>query len=216
MRVNIIQQIIIIPEPVSIKITSGKFFLTETTSIFSDPKLNEVSIYLKNTIQASTSFQLQIKDLGGRSGNDDSISLKLIDDHILLGEEGYNLIIKPQKTIISANTPAGIFYGIQTLRQLLPPYIEDEISIDNGTWEIPCAEIIDYPRFSWRGYMLDEARHFHGRTVVKKLLDICAFLKINVFHWHLSDDQGFRIEIKQYPNLTEIGSKRNETQVGGF
>ncbi len=108
MRVNIIQQIIIIPEPVSIKITSGKFSLNETTSIFSDPKLKEVSIYLKNTIQSSTRFQLQIKDLGGRSGNDDSISLKLIDDNIIIGEEGYHLKINPQKTIISEVVLAAI------------------------------------------------------------------------------------------------------------
>lgn len=213
---NIIQRIIIIPEPISIKITSGKFFLTETTLILSDPKLKEVSEYLKNLIQPSTGFQLQIKDLNHRSGNNDLIFLKLIDEDIQIGEEGYNLIINPQKTIISAKTPAGIFYGIQTLRQLLPPFIENDEHIDNGTWEIPCLEIIDYPRFSWRGYMLDEARHFHGKSVVKKLLGICALLKINVFHWHLSDDQGFRIQIKKYPNLTEIGSKRNETQVGGF
>ncbi len=213
---NIIQRIIIIPEPVSIKITSGKFILTETTSILSDPKLKEVSEYLKNLIQPSTGFQLQIKDLNSRSGNDDSISLKLIDEDTQIGDEGYNLIINPQKTIISAKTPAGIFYGIQTLRQLLPPSIENDEHIDNGNWEIHCLEIIDYPRFPWRGYMLDEARHFHGIQVVKKLLDVCALLKINVFHWHLSDDQGWRLEIKKYPNLTKIGSKRNETQVGGF
>jgi hexosaminidase len=214
--VNIINQIYIIPEPVSIRINSEKFNITETTSIFSDPKLDVVSKYLKNLIQSVTSFQLGIKDLNQLTEDNDLIILKLIDEDIQIGEEGYYIEITSQKTMVSANTALGVFYGIQTLRQLLPPSIESNTRFIDGTWELPCLEIVDFPRFSWRGYMLDEARHFHGKSVVKKLLDICALLKINVFHWHLSDDQGFRIEVKKYPRLTEIGSKRNETQVGGF
>jgi len=83
-------------------------------------------------------------------------------------------------------------------------------------WEIPCLKMEDYPRFPWRGYMLDEARHFHGKDVVMRILDFMALLKLNKFHWHLTDDQGWRIEIKKYPNLTKIGSKREETHVGGL
>lgn len=132
-----------------------------------------------------------------------------------LGSEGYTLEIMPLKIKISAMNPAGVFYGIQTLRQLLPIEIESRKIVKNVEWEIPCLKIEDYPRFAWRGYMLDEARHFHGKEVVKKILDFIAFFKMNRFHWHLTDDQGWRIEIKNYPKLTEIGSKREETQVGG-
>ncbi len=132
-----------------------------------------------------------------------------------LGSEGYTLEIMPLKIKISAMNPAGVFYGIQTLRQLLPIEIESRKIVKNVEWEIPCLKIEDYPRFAWRGYMLDEARHFHGKEVVKKILDFLAFFKMNRFHWHLTDDQGWRIEIKNYPKLTEIGSKREETQVGG-
>jgi hexosaminidase len=132
-----------------------------------------------------------------------------------LGSEGYTLEIMPLKIKISAMNPAGVFYGIQTLRQLVPVEIESRKIVKNVEWEIPCLKIEDYPRFPWRGYMLDEARHFHGKEVVKKILDLIASFKMNRFHWHLTDDQGWRIEIKNYPKLTEIGSKREETQVGG-
>ena len=210
-----ITNIAIIPEPVSVNISLKKFVLTENTLIFSDHNLIKLSDYLKNLISPATGFKLEKFDYNNAPKSEKSISLFLLDKANNLGSEGYSLEITPSRIEISAKTPAGVFYGIQTLRQLLPIEIESKKITKNVEWEISCLKIEDYPRFSWRGYMLDEARHFHGKKVVKRLLDLLALFKMNRFHWHLTDDQGWRIDIKKYPRLTEIGSKRVETQVGG-
>lgn len=129
------------------------------------------------------------------------ISLKL--DPLLrsaLGNEGYRLSVRPDRVEMRAAEPNGIFYAIQTFRQLL-----------RGEGELcgaPCVEIEDAPRFSWRGFMLDEGRFFQGEETVTRLLDLMALEKLNVFHWHLTEDQGWRVEIKRYPELTRIGSVR--------
>lgn len=209
-----IQNINIIPEPVSLKISTEKFILTEGTGIYSDHELLKLSEYLKNILFPATGYNLIVKEIKEKIGNSTSINLKLTGSEGELEFEGYNIEVSSKDININAPNPVGIFYGIQTLRQLLPPEIENNIRVEDIEWQIPCLELIDFPRFSWRGYMLDEARHFHGKTVVKKMLDLMALLKLNKFHWHLTDDQGWRIEIKKYPKLTEIGSKRGETQVG--
>jgi len=216
MSVNLIPKIAIIPKPASLSISSGKFTLTEKTIIFSDQNLSKISKFLKNLIYKATGFNIEIREFNG-SGTKikNSIILSIIEDNSNLGTEGYLISVSPLEVKISAKNPAGIFYGIQTLRQLLPVDIESNTIINNVEWEIPCITIKDFPRFSWRGYMLDEGRHFHGKEVVKRLLDLMALLKMNIFHWHLTEDQGWRIEIKSCPKLTEIGSKREETQVGG-
>ena len=126
--------------------------------------------------------------------------------HADLGDEGYRLSVSPGGVVIRAATAAGAFYAGQTLRQLLPPRSEHE----GGEVEhsIPCVEIEDGPRFTWRGCMLDEGRSFHGTETVKLLLDLMALHKLNVFHWHLTEDQGWRIEIRAYPRLTTVGALR--------
>lgn len=126
-----------------------------------------------------------------------------------IGAEGYRLNIGSKQVVISAGKSAGFFYGLQTLRQLLPPDPVGEISL-------PCLSIIDQPRFEWRGFMLDEARHFFGVETVKRVLDWLAFFKINRFHWHLTDYQGWRVEIKQFPRLTEVGGRRDGSQRRSF
>jgi hexosaminidase len=211
-----IQNITIIPEPVSYKKLSEKFSLNETTIIYSDLELLEISEYLRNFLFPATGFNLIIKQLNEKDDKGNSITLNLIDGNDQLGNEGYFLQINPKEVIISAKNPAGAFYGIQTLRQLLPIEIESKKIIKNNIWNIASVEIEDFPRFLWRGYMLDEARHFHGKEGVLKILNWMALLKLNIFHWHLTDDQGWRIEIKKYPNLTETGSKRQGTQIGGY
>lgn len=123
-------------------------------------------------------------------------------------KEGYELVVSDEKVKITSSTAVGVFYGIQTLRQLIVK--------DKERWSIPEVYIKDYPAFSWRAFMLDEARAFKGKEVVFLLLDEMARLKMNVFHWHLTDDQGWRIEIKKYPRLTEIGAWRDSTQIGGY
>ncbi|TET61002.1 MAG: beta-N-acetylglucosaminidase [Promethearchaeota archaeon] len=214
---NSIKGINIIPEPVSMTISTGKFTLTNKTTIYTDKDLLKISEFLKVLIRPATGFNLKIKEYkGSKNFSENSIILQLTDNNINLGSEGYLLSVTSQQVNITAKNPAGIFYGIQTLRQLLPVEIESKKIINNVEWEIYCLTIEDFPRFSWRGYMLDEARHFHGKEVVKKLLELMALIKINIFHWHLTNDQGWRIEIKKYPKLTKIGSKREETQVGGL
>lgn len=127
-----------------------------------------------------------------------------------LGPEGYTLTVDRKGVLIEGAAPSGVFYGLQTLRQLIQ---EDSAT---GEKQIPRLFILDKPAFAWRAFMLDEARHFKGGDVVKQLLDEMAALKMNTFHWHLTDDQGWRIEIKKYPLLTEVGSKRDSTEVGGW
>ena len=128
-----------------------------------------------------------------------------------LGEEGYELTIAPDGVTITAAGPAGLFYGVQTLRQLLPPQIE-QATAQAGPWTLPAGTIRDTPRFEWRGAMLDVARHFFGVADVKRYIDLLAYYKLNRLHLHLSDDQGWRIAINSWPNLAEYGGS---TQVGG-
>ncbi len=118
--------------------------------------------------------------------------------------EAYSLSVNKTRITIKGNTPAGCFHGIQSLKQL--------ITLENGQLMVQQAEIVDYPNFAWRSYMLDEARHFYGKEFVMRLLDELSALKINKFHWHLTDDAGWRIEIKQYPKLTEVGAFRKNTE----
>jgi hexosaminidase len=115
---------------------------------------------------------------------------------------------------IAAPGTAGVFYGIQSLRQLLPIEIEERRLVPGISWNIPCLEITDAPRFAWRGFMLDEGRHFQGKEAILRILGLMALQKLNIFHWHLTDDQGWRIEIKKYPRLTAIGSHRPGTRNG--
>jgi hexosaminidase len=129
-----------------------------------------------------------------------------------MANESYVLEITGKGIEIAASEPAGLFYGTQSLIQLIAAYTHMQNTVSGV--EIPCVKIVDAPRFSWRAFMLDEARYFKGMDQVKMLLDEMAALKMNVFHWHLTDDQGWRIEIKKYPRLTEIGSRRKSTQVG--
>ncbi len=180
------------------------------------PKLNNIAKYLKDLIFPSTGFNLTITDLNTNLAKSNVIYLNLNEKASDLNEEGYSLNVNKERILLSALKPVGIFYGIQTIRQLLPIEIEKKKEISDIEWTIPSIDIKDYPRFSWRGYMLDEGRHFLGKEAVKHMLDLMALFKMNVFHWHLTEDQGWRIEIKKYPLLTEVGSVREKTQIGGF
>jgi hexosaminidase len=145
-------------------------------------------------------------DDGPFAGDDDAITLTLDDANATLGDEGYELHVTPERITVRAQKPAGLFYGSHTLQQLLasPP--------------IPALRMVDRPRFTWRGLMLDEARHFFGKEFVKRVLDLLAQHKLNVFHWHLCDDQGWRLEIKKRPRLTEVGAWRggDGQRYGGY
>ena len=215
LRVIIIKNIAIIPEPVKTLSNDGEFLLTKDTNIISDKNLVDLSQYLKKLFLPATGFDLHTQLIEENFIDNNAIRLEITDNYELNSSEGYYLEITPRAIVIAARAPAGVFYGIQTLRQLFPVELESKQIVNNINWKVSCGKIEDHPRFPWRGYMLDEARHFHGKEVVKKILDIMALLKLNKFHWHLTDDQGWRIEIKKYPKLTEIGSKREESQIGG-
>ena len=135
-----------------------------------------------------------------------------------LAAEGYRLDVNPCKVVIEAARPAGFFYALQTLQQLLPSRAvmagAKTCCTATTQWTLPSVSITDAPRFGWRGFMLDEGRHFYGKEEIKKLLDVMAAYKLNRFHWHLTEDQGWRIEIKKYPKLTEVGAWRNSKVLG--
>src|SRR5262249_5033233 len=131
-----------------------------------------------------------------------------------LGPEGYTLDVRPGRVVARAPELAGLFYAVQTMRQLLPPAIFREAPAGETAWSMPAVTIEDYPRFAWRGAHLDVGRHFVPKEFVRKYIDLIALHKLNTFHWHLTEDQGWRLEIKQYPKLTEIGAWRKETLIG--
>ncbi len=199
-------QPLIIPCPEQVEIQEGVFLLTNKTNIISQKSTSDEAKYLANILKKGFNETSKIKTRG--TGINLTIDKKLSSE---LGDEGYSLIVNPESISIKSPTRTGIFYGIQSLRQLLPAEFEYN-TCTKSEIEIPCVTIKDKPRFGWRAFMLDEARHFQGMKTVKDLLDQMALLKMNVFHWHLTDDQGWRIEIKKYPKLTSVGAYRNDTQ----
>ncbi len=202
---SVIGQIRIIPQPNEIQYGKGSFLLSQNIQIVIKNETSEEAAYLSDVLK--NDFNRNVKTNHEGKGIQLSVNSKLEPD---LGEEGYQLSIKKDNILIQAAHPTGVFYGIQSLRQII---LQSEIEKRGRTvYKIPTLKITDRPTFVWRDFMLDESRHFKGKNTVKKLLDQMALLKMNVFHWHLTDDQGWRIEIKKYPKLTEIGSKRKDTQ----
>jgi len=202
----------IIPQPVEMKETGGTFILTSNAKIFySDEVARHPAEMLAQYLRPATGFALPVKKKNRSDSVKGAIVLQISKD-TTLDKEGYELVVTDQVSI-KAQEAAGLFYGGQTLRQLLPPDIFSATRVSRD-WTIPGVEIRDFPRFEWRGLMLDVARHFMPPKTVKKFIDTMALHKLNTFHWHLTDDQGWRIEIKKYPKLTEIGAWRDETVIG--
>ena len=203
----------IIPKPLSATPTNSSFRLSDKTVVYykeSSAGLKPVATYLTSLLNPSTGYDIQVKSID-KSPSSNSIFLAIIDSNANLGDEGYEIIIEEDLITINAHQAAGIFYGVQTLRQLLPAKIESGSPVE-GPWEIATGTITDKPSYVYRGAMLDVARHFFQVEEVKRYIDHMAAYKLNYLHLHLSDDQGWRIEIKSWPNLTEHGGK---TQVGG-
>jgi len=200
------QGISIVPLPADIEEGKEEFVLVSRgTRIIADEKVSAEANYLSELLGPYT---VGMQGKSGVSSTGKAIFLKLDGDRATLGNEGYTLSVTTDRIEISAAAPAGIFYGIQTLRQLIPPEIEKEDNVAGPDLLVPCVEISDHPRFEWRGIMIDPARHFLPVDFVLKLIDVMALYKFNRLHIHLTDDQGWRLEIKKYPELTEIGSKR--------
>ncbi len=194
----------VIPEPVSMSVQTGYFTLSDRVSIGapSQPEVLYVIDYLKNKIGKATGYNVV-----SNTASDANIQLLLnAKRDTVLSKEGYVLTVTPEKVTIKANDAAGLFYGVQTFMQLLPKEIESKTVVKNVSWQAPCVEITDYPRFGWRGLMLDVSRHFFTKEEVEDFVDNMVKYKFNILHMHLTDDEGWRIEIKSYPNLTKKGA----------
>ncbi|MEA4840050.1 MAG: family 20 glycosylhydrolase [Bacteroidales bacterium] len=205
----------IIPEPVSVVKKTGDFVLGKKVVVLApaNKELDRTIAFLKQKLSTATGSEVNVK--ASKSGLK-SIRLVLNDKvNPILGEEGYTLSVTPQKVVIKANKPAGLFYGAQSFIQLFPPEIESKDLVKNVSWKVPAVEITDYPRMGWRGLMLDVARHFFTVDEVKQYIDVMARYKYNMLHLHLTDDEGWRIEIESLPRLTEVGAWRVE-KIGNF
>jgi hexosaminidase len=200
----------IIPQPEKITPQSGFFAVGQKPDILVKSRNVEVAdlaAYLAQAWKDSVGDLPEIRKTGSEIRSSERITLEIVKSLKSLGDEGCRLKVARRSIEISALKPAGLFYGIQTLRQLMA-----------GRQEIPCAEIQDRPRFGWRGMLLDCGRHFMSLETVKRYIDLLAYHKMNIFHWHLTEDQGWRLEIKRYPRLTEAGAWRiqNDKRYGGF
>jgi hexosaminidase len=160
--------------------------------------------FLAEKLRPATGHDLAVTTSNENTGSG-TIFLTLDNSDNERGAEGYELVIEDEQIMLNANSPTGLLWGIQTLRQLLPEEIENKEAVQNGTWEIATGTIRDAPQYAWRGSMLDVARHFFSVEEVKHYIDLISYYKMNILHLHLSDDQGWRIEIKSWPNLTKIG-----------
>jgi len=203
----------IIPRPERVEERSGEFALSERTQIYvrhDSPQLRSIAEQIGNRLRTATGFPVPIVTSVGKR-KEGAISLVLEGNRDDLGTEGYELEVTKRGVTITAQTAGGIFYGIQTLYQLLPVEIEKDQPSSPGRWSIRCVSILDRPRFQWRGMHLDVGRHFFPTGFIRKYIDLLASYKMNTFHWHLTEDQGWRIEIKRYSRLTQVGAWRKET-----
>jgi hexosaminidase len=203
----------IIPAPTQAETREGQFQLTDASRIIADRQFKSEAQLLAAQLRPATGFAIKIK----------SAKMKMVGGEMVLttngadsslGAEGYELSVTPSNVVIRATTAAGVFYGTESLLQLLPPEIFSSNQVANVEWQISCVQIQDQPRFVWRGFMLDVSRHFFTKTEVEKVMDLMALYKLNTFHWHLVDDQGWRIQIKKYPKLTSVGAWRDAVGFG--
>nr|WP_299167075.1 family 20 glycosylhydrolase [uncultured Allomuricauda sp.] len=204
----------LIPKPLKTVSTNSAFGLSKNTVIYTsstDSNFEQVGQFLLEKVKLKTDLDIAINTSNSEESIDRFIYINQSDSVDLKTPESYQLYIKKDSIFLNAKTAAGAFRGIQTLRQLIPEKSNDTLT-DHPLWLIPTGKILDEPKFEYRGAMLDVARHFFTVEEVKKYMDILAYYKYNVLHLHLSDDQGWRIEIKSWPKLTQIGGA---TEVGG-
>ena len=202
----------LIPLPASVQQGSGQFTFPAKVQLcvpsYTGDSVKAVAKRWAGNFTKSTGIKVSV----GKKANA-AIQLRLNSG---LAPEAYDLQVTRERIVIEAARPAGFFYALQTLNQLLPSraVMAGVKATGVQAWTLPVVTIKDHPRFEWRGFMLDEGRHFYGKEEIKKLLDVMAAYKLNRFHWHLTEDQGWRIEIKKYPRLTEVGAWRNSKVLG--
>jgi hexosaminidase len=203
----------IIPAPVKAEALEGQFRITAASRIVAASEFQNEAKFLAAHLRPATGFKLKIKPAKTKIAGGD-ILLTMNGADTSLGAEGYELSVTTNGVAIRATTAAGIFYGEQSFLQLLPPEIFSAKPAREITWTVPGVEISDSPQFVWRGFMLDVSRHFFTKAEIEKVLDLMALYKLNTFHWHLVDDQGWRIQIKKYPKLTSVGAWRDDIGFG--
>lgn len=187
----------IVPLPLNVEVKDGQFLVGKKVSISAPEQLQNEARFLAEYLHLQTGTKATLNSKG---------DIQLSIDSTIAHSEGYHIESTPTHIKVSGQTPAGVFYGLQTLRQML-------VEPKAGTWTILAGNITDEPRFAYRGMHLDVGRHLFPVEFIKKYIDLIALHKMNRFHWHLTEDQGWRIEIKQYPKLTEVGAWRKETAI---
>ncbi len=203
------RSIYLIPQPVSLTDGNGSFIVPTNLSIIlpKNDEVKKIAEQFSKQVSLATGYKITSKE--GTAASANSILLSLSTDKTI-PDEGYRLKVNKTGITLIAKKPAGIFYGIQTLLQLFPPDIQSKLPNDRKGWTIPAVTIEDYPRFGWRGLMLDVSRHFFTVAQVKDYIDQMVKYKFNLLHLHLTDDQGWRLQIKSLPKLTEVGAWRVE------
>jgi len=213
---------VIVPRPMRMEVKKeGAFRLLPESRIFADPaSLGALAAAKELAAALAPATGLALPISGARVAVPPVGTLALVFDEGLpgAGEEGYKLEVTPEAVVLSAASPVGMHHGVHTVRQLLPKEIESRSKAEGVVWEIPCLSIEDRPRFPWRGYHLDCCRHFMDKEFVKRYIDLLAYHKLNRLHWHLTEDQGWRIQVDKFPRLTEVAAWREdkEGRYGGF
>ena len=208
------EMISVIPQPVSMEYDDGYFQIGPKTRIIAEDHAAIEAAKLIDYLAPAMGFKVNLVNASQRRRG--SITLELEKGPFRIGDEGYVLRVTPNRILVRAKQSAGLFYGIQTLRQLLPAQVFSKTKAEDAEWKVPCVKITDYPRFQWRGLLVDPARHFIPKQDLMRFIDIMALHKFNSLQIHLTDDQGWRIEIKKYPRLTEVGAWRSETLIGHY
>jgi len=195
----------VIPKPLSVRNADGMYRLTDNVTIHvGSETLLDTGRYLAELLApALGSSDSEIREVFSNRRHHAQLDASRRD----LGDESYMLVCTPHGVTITGVQAAGVFYGVQTLRQLLPVEIESHTRVEGIAWTVPCMTIEDRPRFKWRGYLIDPARNFRTKDELKRYIDLLALQKMNIFQLHLTDDQGWRMEIKKYPKLVEVGSQ---------
>ncbi len=204
----------LVPLPLKLEHREGAFNLHLKTPLLADTTSRETGQCLAERLRKATGYKLKVVASKERAASKGAILLTTADAKAALGPEGYELTVAPDSVVIRASGQAGMFYGVQSLLQLLPPEAFASQPAPGRAWNIPCVQIEDQPRFKWRGFMFDVSRHFFTKAEVKQVLDTLALLKVNTFHFHLVDDQGWRLPIKKYPRLTTVSAWRDEAGFG--
>ncbi len=198
----------VIPKPAEMVPGEGLFTLNAKTTVLVAESLKATGEDFAALLRKPTGFPVPVAVVNESLAATNAIVLRTDPAREDLGEEGYALEVTPNHVTVVSAGPAGAFYGCQTLRQLLPKQIEQGTRVNDVAWTLPCLRIKDVPRLGWRGCMLDSSRHFQGKAFVKRFIDLLAYHKLNRLHWHLADDQGWRVEIDAYPNLMKAGAFR--------